>query len=166
MERRGASGRRGVIVLAVAVLAAGALAASSAGAAGTLTKAKVKKIATKVFNQNAPSLKDKCPSGTMGYAGACFETTARSAANYDTAAQTCGNLGRRLPTASELFGLRLVAGITLAGLGTDAEMSSDMFRDATFGFFVVEDDGDVYGHQGTFSTLENPYRCVAPLTNA
>ncbi len=164
--RRTYGARRGFVVLTIAVLAAGALAASSAGAAGTLTKAKVKKIATKVFNQNAPTLQDTCPSGTVKYAGACFETTARSAANYYTAAETCGNLGRRLPTVSELRGVRLVAGIDLVGITTDAEMSSDMFRDATFGFFVMEDDGDVYGHQGTFSTLENPYRCVAPLTNA
>jgi hypothetical protein len=51
MEGR-TTGRRGVAILAVAILAAGALAASSAGAAAPLTKKRVKKIATKVFNSN------------------------------------------------------------------------------------------------------------------
>ena len=42
------TGRRGVAILAVAILAAGALAASTAGAAAPVTKKKVRKIATKV----------------------------------------------------------------------------------------------------------------------
>ena len=50
------STRRGVAVLAAAVLVAGALAASSAGAAAPLTKAKVKKIATKVANKRINAL--------------------------------------------------------------------------------------------------------------
>ena len=62
MEGR-TSGRRGVAILAVAILAAGALAASTAGAAAPVTKKKVRKIATKVFNQKigpatAPFLRD------------------------------------------------------------------------------------------------------------
>jgi hypothetical protein len=63
------SGRRSVAVLAVAILAAGALAASSAGAAAPLTKAKVKKIATKVFNKKigpaTAGLQAKCQQGAV-----------------------------------------------------------------------------------------------------
>jgi hypothetical protein len=130
-----------------------------------VTAKRVKRIATRVFNKNAPKLRDKCPSGTTRFAGACFETTSRAAASFKAASTTCGNLGRRLPTGSELFGLRLVPGITLAGSTTDAEMTSNLFRDGTFGFMVMEDDGDLYGHQGIFTDLQNPFRCVAPLTN-
>ena len=48
--------RRGILILAAAILAAGAIAATSAGATAPLTKAKVKKIATKVVKNLAPGI--------------------------------------------------------------------------------------------------------------
>jgi hypothetical protein len=166
MERK-TSGRRGLVVLALAVLAAGMLAASSAGAAGTLTRAKVKKIATKVFNQKAPTLKDKCPAGTLRFGTGCIETANHPAAIWKDAVDTCGALSRRLPTAAELWGARQLPGIDLAGnSATTAEATSNMYRDgADFGFIAVS-EGDVWSRQGLLTGLTNPFRCVAPLTNA
>ena len=157
----------GLVGAVAAALVVAPVGADPGARTAAVTAKKVRKIARSVFNANSAKLRDKCPSGTLRYAGACFEQTSRAAASFDAASQACGNAGRRLPTASELFGLRTRPGITLAGSGTGAEMTSNVFRDTTFGFMVIEDGGDIFGHQGSpFSGLLNPFRCVAPLTNS
>jgi hypothetical protein len=175
MFRRGGLLRKSMMLVGAAAVVA-ALAVSPVGAitahTATITKKKVKKISTKVatnvFNAKAPTLKDACAAGTVRYGGACFETSARGAADWQTASQTCGDAGRRLPTASELVGVRNVSGITLAGSGvTTAEMSSNIYRDADFGFIGVTDDGNVWSvQQVPFTSNVHQFRCVAPLTNS
>jgi len=161
---------RGLVVLAatavlVAVFVATPVGAITARTAGVSVK-KVKKIAASVFDQKAAALKDSCPAGTLRYAGACFETSAHAATDFDTASRACGDAGRRLPTASELLGLRFK--LTLAGTNTtNSEMTSNIFRDGgNFGFITVAADGSAFSTEGLFTSLLRPYRCVAPLANS
>ena len=77
---RTSSPRRGIIVLATAIIAAGAIAASSAGAAAPLTKGKVRKIAKKVANkvvdaENAIVSKDFASGDVPGTVGFTFDNS-------------------------------------------------------------------------------------------
>jgi hypothetical protein len=166
MEGR-TTGRRGVAILAIAILAAGALAASSAGAAAPLTKKKVKKIATKVanqvFDQKAGSLKDKCPGGTVSVAGGCLESATRGQASWFDAKKNCSGVGRRLPTAGEL-----IAGFATPGVTAATETSSNLHLDdngtTIAQRYIVVTSGGSIGGQANLSTVGN-YRCIAPMTN-
>lgn len=105
---------------------------------------------------NAKQVVSQCPSGTTLFVSVCIENTARPAAQWVPAAQTCAAEGRRLPSTGELLGFRELPGITLG-----AEWTDDV-ADITNGLtiFIATD-------QGT-GTLEDPfqalqYRCVAGL---
>lgn len=157
---------RGTIALAVVGALAGAMIASPVGAAGTLTKAKVKRIATKVFNKKAPTLKDTCPASTVRVGTGCLETSNHTATNWESAVDTCAALNRRLPTADELWGARHLPGIDLAGTsGLTAEATSNVYHGGDYGFIAVS-EGDLWLVELGLSSGTNPYRCVAPFTNA
>jgi hypothetical protein len=143
---------------------AAALLVSPVGAAGTLTKANVKKIARKVFNQRAVSLKDACPAGTSPMAGGCMETSARAAADWFDASQACFDAGRRLPTPSELWGFQ-GAGNDLDGDGVQGEGTSalDITDTGDTTWWGIRDDNTFWVHLTTFA---RPFRCVGPMTNA
>jgi hypothetical protein len=97
-----------------------------------------------------------CPSGTVAFGGACFERTTRGVENFAAASATCGTAGRRLPTGSELLGLRGVNGVALTG----AEMASDLVSNGGAAAYVtVSQQGDLASQSpGTGSA----FRCVAP----
>jgi hypothetical protein len=99
-----------------------------------------------------------CPSGTVAYAGACFERATRAVQNFADASATCGAAGRRLPTGSELLALRTVSGIALTG----AEMASDLISNAGAAAYVtVTQQGSLASQSpGTGSA----FRCVAPAS--
>lgn len=61
-----------------------------------------------------------CPGGTRAAVGACVEDTTRTPQGLIDAAGTCAAAGRRLPTTSELIGLRST-GVALA----DPELTGD-----------------------------------------
>src|SRR4051812_11499502 len=58
--------------------------------------------AATVGGQSPASFKLSCPQGTTLAIGQCFETTLRTAAKWSDATKTCGGVGRRIPTLSEL----------------------------------------------------------------
>jgi len=97
-----------------------------------------------------------CPSGTVAFGGACFERASRGVQNFAAASATCGTSGRRLPTASELLGLRGVPNVALTG----GEMASDIVSNAGAAAYVtVTQQGELASQSpGTGS----PFRCVAP----
>jgi hypothetical protein len=60
-----------------------------------------------LFGGQAPaSYKLSCPQGTTLAIGQCFETSLRAADTWSGANKTCGSVGRRLPTLSELESAR------------------------------------------------------------
>ena len=61
------------------------------------------------------SLRDRCPSGTTSYAGACIDTEPRGPMTWPAAAKECGDNGGRLIGLEELEGFRQQPGITLDG---------------------------------------------------
>ena len=157
---------RGVVSLALlGALTAGVLI-SPTSAAGTLTKAKVKKIANTVFDRRAGGLEVKCPSGTSAFGGACMEQTSRAAQNWYQSSVTCANAGRRLPTPSELWAWQ-AAGHGLSGDGQqpanagEGTSQLDVNDGGTFRWSVRDDD--------TFWIYSvddlRPFRCVASPTN-
>ena len=115
--------------------------------------------ADRVDGLDATQIKVGCPSGTVDYAGACVESAVRAAEDYRDASKACGDAGRRLPTASELMGFRLLSGVTLSNGEVTSDLDSD---DATFQYATVNDGGTL-ARAGQNAT--NPYRCVAPLRN-
>lgn len=153
---------RGAVTLAVlGALTAGVLI-SPVGAAGKLTKSKVKSIANKVFDQRAGELKVKCPSGTTAFGGACMEQTSRAAQNWFDSSKTCGTSGRRLPTPSELWAWQ-AAGNDLDGDGAAGEGTSQLDSDGGAFRWSVRDDDTFW----LFSVNDlRPFRCVASPTNA
>jgi hypothetical protein len=62
--------------------------------------------ANTVGGQTAQSFKLSCPQDTTLVVGQCFETSLRAADNWSGANKTCGSVGRRLPTLSELESAR------------------------------------------------------------
>lgn len=117
--------------------------------------------ADRVDGLDASEIKVGCPSGTVGYAGACIESAVRSAEDYRDASKACGDAGRRLPTVSELMGFRLLSGVTLSA----GEATSDLDEDDAPGAFeyVTVNDAGTPARDGIGST--SPFRCVAPLRN-
>jgi hypothetical protein len=99
-----------------------------------------------------------CPGGTVRYQVGCFESNVRGTANWSTASQSCGNLNRRLPTASELDAFRVRGGITL---GAPSEMSSNVHFEGGVVYYVRLSDAGVFSRTPAGNTA--PYRCVTHL---
>jgi hypothetical protein len=98
----------------------------------------------------------RCPTGTVAYAGACFEPAPRAAQTVSQASRTCGAANRRLPLWTELEALRQVSGVTVA----DPELTANLSGQDN----VITIDPD--GAQDTqLSSTAAAFRCVAPLSN-
>lgn len=114
--------------------------------------------ATTVGGLSAGQLKDRCPAGTVLYAGSCFETVQRdpSGTDWASANRECASAGRRLPDAGELLTFGRQTQIQFAGLEwtSNTEDSSHMM--------TVDRSGTQFLDQGA---TPHPFRCVAPLTN-
>ena len=97
-----------------------------------------------------------CPDNTTAAGGGCIENAPRAAANFATAAATCGAAGRRLVAPDVLLHARTLPNINLGG----GEMSADVTA-ATLalaqGYAVVDDGGAL-----TVATLGSAaaYRCI------
>jgi hypothetical protein len=76
------------------------------GKVGKVPSAASADNANTVGGQAPSSFKLSCPQGTTAVIGQCFETTLRTAENWSGANKTCGSVGRRLPTLSELESAR------------------------------------------------------------
>ena len=69
------------------------------------------------------SFKLSCPQGTTLAIGQCFETTLRAANTWSGANKTCGSVGRRLPTLSELESARQ-NNVAVGDAGNQYELTS------------------------------------------
>jgi hypothetical protein len=152
-----------------AKLADTAARADSAEFAESATAAGTAEEAATLEGFGAADLLDACPDGTQPYAGSCFESGNRPATTWPTAAETCGDEGRRLPALGELEGFRQEPGIVL-GIGAQPEHTSE----------YLDANGVNSGGELTVALYENgaitvglgygsnsaSYRCVAPLTNS
>ena len=87
-------------------LAALADNATNAGHALNADNATHATNADTVGGQAPSAFKLSCPQGLTLAIGQCFETTLRPAENWSGANKTCGSVGRRLPTLSELESAR------------------------------------------------------------
>jgi hypothetical protein len=165
--------------MAVAILALGiALGGGAYAAAVKLKKnsVKTKTIKNKAVTEakladNAVSsikLKDgavtksklgACPSGTILFAGGCYETTARAADNLYNASKTCGSAGGRIPLAGELLAVRDQPGIDLGsnGANTGNWAAELVHNDAS-----TIDDGGANSLNLAANVTNRPFRCVLP----
>ena len=112
--------------------------------------------ADKLDGQESVTFRDRCPTGTLAHAGACFETTPRTAATLKAASRVCGAANRRLPQWSELESLRQEPGVTTA----DPEMTGNL--SGTASMFTIEPDGTTASRS---AVLDTAFRCVASLTD-
>ena len=149
---------RGVVLVAMLGLLAGAIGSTPGIALTGKDKKQVRKIAKKVVNKALSNQTGGCPTGTDRYGEGCIEENARTNAQWFAASKTCGDANRRMATLAELNGYRQVSGVTLPGY----EWSSD----------VDVDGGILKGHRmndaGNYDFLDatslSQYRCVAPLS--
>lgn len=74
-----------------------------------------------------PSL--RCPAGTTLQSGFCLENSARSDADWNTAATVCGSAGRRLPTPSELWAFAERSDIRALGNAWGGGWTSTVYDD-------------------------------------
>jgi hypothetical protein len=138
--------------------ATSAASATSATHAATATTATNAGDASSVGGASAASLTVKCPAGTRLLEGGCVELgAARSPADYIVASQTCGSLGRTLPTAAQLLEF-----VFFVGGGAGPEISADLFSTGNPPIYIA-----VNTATGAFTTsaAAAAFRCVAPLSN-
>jgi hypothetical protein len=103
----------------------------------------------------------ECGAGTQLFAGACWETAARAAASWPSAAQTCANAGGYLPPAGALRAAAL-SGFTLAG--TD-EHSADIDKVTGADAYTVVTVSQAGVINLTNQTDPKGFRCVFPLVH-
>ena len=107
--------------------------------------------------QRAAAFKQRCPAGTVGAVGVCFEPGLRSAHTASTAAGLCSNSGRRLATRGELDAYRL-AGRVLAS--PPGEWTSELSGSPTTAYALALSRDGTDRWLGDDTTTARPYRCV------
>lgn len=106
--------------------------------------------------QESVTFRDRCPSGTLLHAGACFESVPRAAATLRDAARACGGSNRRMALWTELESLRQEPSVTMG----NPELTSNLPNTTTV---ITIDDAGSLASQPTSDTAA--FRCVAPLTD-
>ena len=122
-------------------------------------------VRSKHIKNNGVKLKDtstqlhlKCPGSTRYHEGACIETAARTAADWDAAHDDCADEGKRLPSLSELDGFRSVSGVTLNGFEWTGDLWYEPQAPSEIGGWGLGDSG---GASPASFSAERAYRCVA-----
>jgi hypothetical protein len=143
-------------------VAAQATTADSANHAGS---ADVAAQATSADSaQNAAELEGHqagCPAGsTQPFAGACWETAARTAVGQPDAAQVCTEAGGQLPDALDLRSFALTSGTSIDASGEWSSTVGAFVAPNTYFGVMVESDGSLE-HAPSGTALK--YRCVLPL---
>lgn len=145
--------------------------ADAAGSATTSEQAAIAGFATTsgtaegLTAELTDQLTDRCPAGTIRYAGACFESSTRGPDNWPVAAKVCGDAGARLPHLSEMEGFRQQPGVTLDGTehtGTYLDLNG---LDAGGGSTVGIADNGSLGSGFSYGSSNARYRCVFPAAN-
>jgi hypothetical protein len=104
----------------------------------------------------ADAAKVKCPTGTDPVGGACVETTARPAADYNAASITCGSRG--LPNVSQL-----ISYVSSHPGQTGTEWSSDILALGAAPSIAVVDVSNGLATEST--NTPHPFRCVTTPAN-
>src|SRR4051812_16972555 len=117
-----------------------------------------------VGGQAPSSFKLSCPQDTTLVIGQCFETSLRTAEDWSGANKTCGSVGRRLPTLSELESARQ-NNFTVGVPPNNYELTSTfLFADnpPTEQVMQISPAGNRL-HQPP--SIAKPFRCVQDPTN-
>ena len=120
--------------------------------------------ATSLGGQSAQSFKLSCPQGTTLAIGQCFETTLRAADTWSGANKTCGSVGRRLPTLSELESARQ-NNVTVGQPPNDYELTSTFVfanNPPTETIMAISPAGS---RLTLAPNMTKPFRCVQFPTN-
>jgi hypothetical protein len=98
-----------------------------------------------------------CPADTIFISAVgCVETVARTPAQpFDLAVQTCGNVGRRLPTSAELLALRSILGAAASVGLQSAEWSGTVTSNLVAMAVGTADPGSAFQRSETF-----PFHCL------
>jgi hypothetical protein len=171
------------IVALIAAVGGGAYAAKVALKKNTVTTKSIKKAAVttpKIANKAVTSgkLADKavtsgkladgavtsaklgtCRTGTILFAGNCYETTARAADNLYDASRTCGTAGGRVPLAGELLAIASQPGIDL---GSNGASTGNWAAELVHNDASTIDDSGADSVNLNANTTDRPYRCVFP----
>jgi hypothetical protein len=143
----------------VATKATSATNANHAGSADVAAQATTADSA-----QNAAELEGHqagCPAGsTQPFAGACWETAARTAVGQPDAAQVCTEAGGQLPDALDLRSFALTSGTSIDASGEWSSTVGAFVAPNTYFGVMVESDGSL--EQAPSGTALK-YRCVLPL---
>jgi hypothetical protein len=110
------------------------------------------------------SYKLSCPQDTTLAIGQCFETSLRAAATWTDANKTCGGLGRRVPTLSELESARQ-NNVAVGVPPNSYELSSTFVlagTAATEEIMAIDPSGN---RLPIMLTDTRPYRCIQSPTN-
>jgi hypothetical protein len=100
-----------------------------------------------------------CPATTTLYGGVCWDDASRTAAGWIAASDTCGELGGRLPTLSELVAYAQQPGTPV----TVRHWSSDVIDLGGASPTVATSDATT--HTGDPGSSSFAYRCVFYRTN-
>jgi hypothetical protein len=117
--------------------------------------------ANAVGGQTAQSFKLHCPQDTTLAIGQCFETALRTADTWSNANKTCGGIGRRLPTLSELESARL-NNVAVGAPMNNYEMSGSNVYEAGDKYYAIDPSGNLLREP---LTNTRPFRCIQNPTN-
>src|SRR4051794_23826571 len=117
--------------------------------------------ANSIGGQSAASFKLSCPQGTTLAIGECFELSLRAADTWSGANKTCGSVGRRLPTFSELESARQ-NNVAVGVPPNNYEMSGSNGYEGTDKYYAIDPSGFLLREP-----LANtrPFRCIQSPTN-
>jgi hypothetical protein len=143
-----------------ATTATGATTADTATTATNATSAANADNAATLAGAPPSAYLVSCPAATTLYGGVCWDNASRTAAGWFAASDTCGNLGGRLPTLSELVAYTDQAGTQVAG----SHWSGDVIEVAA-GLTTVATRDETTQVASVASVGSFAYRCVFYRTN-
>jgi hypothetical protein len=106
-----------------------------------------------------------CPANTFTESGLCFDDAPRPATSWVLASDDCAARGGMLPTAAELRPTRLLQGVDLGQVSTEAHWTSNIGEDddgVGLSAVTVQDNGGMPVNNSPTSTNQ-PYRCAYEL---
>jgi hypothetical protein len=110
------------------------------------------------------SYKLSCPQDTTLAIGQCFETSLRATATWTDANKTCGGLGRRVPTLSELESARQ-NNVAVGVPSNSYELSSTFVLAGTAATEEIMAIDPAGNRLPILLTDTKPYRCIQSPTN-
>jgi hypothetical protein len=142
--------------------AATAASATTAVTAATANTASSATNATLLGGAPPSSYQDSCPSGMVLVKDICIEMDLRPAADFRTALETCGLIGRRVPDIAD-------AEEAFNGLGApqSSQWTDGFYFDtgSPQGVTIAEDSSRNLNFGAVVFSTTEPFRCVATPTD-